>query len=132
MTSSDAAYPDIEIYLAQAPREPLNAWLGELLDAAPLRGAGRHQWKTHGHREGHSIPVLLVENAADGFASLWFDSAHTPWPRDTDCARDAAARLGCEVRCSLGSWQPGDDPDRFWQVLPDGTERAIDWPDSGR
>ncbi len=76
--------------------------------------------------------MLLVEKAADGFASLWFDSAHTPWPRDADCARDAAARLGCEVRCSLGGWQPGDDPDRFWQVLPDGHEGAIDWPDSGQ
>ena len=43
-----------------------------------------------------------------------------------------AARLGCEVRCSLGGWQPGDDPDRFLQVLPDGTEQAIDWPDSGQ
>ncbi|SDJ19527.1 hypothetical protein [Billgrantia gudaonensis] len=132
MTSSDIPYPDIEIYLAQAPQEPLNAWLGELLDAAPLHSVGRHRWKTRGHHAGHVIPVLLVENAADRFASLWFDSAHTPWPRDTDCARDAATRLGCEVRCSLGGWQPGDDPDRFWQVLPDGTERAIDWPDSGR
>jgi len=132
MTVSDARYPDIEIYLAEAPLAALDAWLGELLDAAPLRRAGRHQWQTRGHHAGHAIPVLLVERAADGFASLWFDSAHSPWPRDVDCARDAAARLACEVRCSLGGWQPGDDPDRFWQVLPDGTEQAIDWPDSGQ
>ncbi|MGR2738276.1 hypothetical protein ACUY1T_07475 [Billgrantia sp. Q4P2] len=129
---SSMRYPDIEIYLRQAPLDAINAWLGETLDAAPLHGAGRSKWQTRGHHEGHEIPVLLVEQAADGFASLWFDSQHTPWLRDCDCARDAASRLGCEVRCSLGGWQPGDEPDRFWQVLPDGSEGAIDWPDSGQ
>ncbi|RDB44841.1 hypothetical protein DU490_00700 [Halomonas sp. DQ26W] len=125
-------YPDIEIYLAKAPLEALNAWLGERLDCAPLSEAGRKQWQTRGHHDGHGVPILLVEKAADGYASLWFDSAHTPWPRDCDCAREAAARLDCEVRCSLGSWQPGDDPDRFWRVLPDGSEALIEWPDSGQ
>ncbi|MBW6390464.1 MAG: hypothetical protein LPK08_08485 [Halomonas sp.] len=129
---SHLRYPDIEIYLRQPQPGAIDAWLGETLDAAPLRGAGRGKWQTRGHHEGHEVPVLLVEKAADGFASLWFDSSHTPWLRDCDCARDAAARLGCEVRCSLGGWQPGDDPDRFWQVLPDGSENAIDWPDSGQ
>jgi hypothetical protein len=125
-------YPDIEIYLAKTPLEALNAWLGEILDAPPLSAAGRQKWQTRGHHDGRPVPVLLVEKAADGYASLWFDSAYTPWARDADCARDAATRLGCEVRCSLGSWQPGDDPDRFWRVLPDGSEAVIDWPDSGR
>lgn len=125
-------YPDIEIYLANADHECLNAWLSATLGAAPLEPAGKHKWRTHGQRDGTRVAVLLVENAADGFASLWFDSDATPWPRDTDCARDAAHALACEVRCSLGGWQPGDDPDRFWQVLPDGRESAIDWPDSGR
>lgn len=125
-------YPDIEIYLAQAPLEALDAWLAERLDAPPLKHAGKRKARTTGHGEGQRIPVLLVEQAADGYASLWFDSATTPWPRDVDCAREAAKRLGCEVRCSLGGWQPGDDPDRFWQVLPDGSEGAIDWPDSGQ
>ncbi|WP_206022501.1 hypothetical protein [Billgrantia bachuensis] len=129
---SNMRYPDIEIYLRQAPLEAIDAWLGETLDAAPLRGAGRGKWHTRGHHAGHEVPVLLVEKAADGFASLWLDSPHTPWLRDCDCARDAATRLGCEVRCSLGGWQPGDEPDRFWQVLPDGSEGAIDWPDSGQ
>ena len=129
---SQLHYPDIEVYLRQAPLAAIDAWLGETLDAAPLREAGRNKWQTRGHYDGQVVPVLLVEKAADGFASLWFDSDRTPWPRDCDCARDAAARLGCVVRCSLGGWQPGDDPDRFWQVLPDGSEGAIDWPDSGQ
>ena len=125
-------YPDIEIYLRRPLREALDAWLGDILAAAPLHAAGRGKWQTAGHCKEHAVPVLLVENAADGFASLWFDSHATPWPRDIDCARDAATRLDCEVRCSLGGWQPGDDPDRFWQVLPDGSEGPIDWPDSGQ
>lgn len=125
-------YPDIEIYLAEAVIERLDAWLGQTLDAVPLQPAGKRKWRGRGHRDGADIPILLVENAADGFASLWFDSDTTPWPRDTDCARDAARALGCEVRCSLGGWQPGDDPDRFWQVSPDGSEGAIVWPDSGQ
>lgn len=125
-------YPDIEIYLSQVPLDALNAWLGETLDAGPLAPAGKHKWRTRGRLGGREIPVLLVEKAADGFASLWLDSPDTPWESDQACAHAAADRLGCEVRCSLGGWQPGDDPDRFLQVLPDGSEREIDWPDSGR
>ncbi|WP_275288692.1 hypothetical protein [Halomonas elongata] len=126
------AYPDIEIYLAKAKLEALNAWLGETLDTPPLASAGKHRWRTQGQRNGHAIAILLVAKAADGFASLWFDSPDTPWTTDTDCAREAANRLDCEVRCSLGGWQPGDDPDAFLQVLPDGSEATIDWPDSGQ
>lgn len=125
-------YPDIEIYLAKADIARIEAWLSDALDAVPLKPAGKRKWRSRGHCDQAEVPVLLVESVADGFATLWFDSDATPWPRDTDCARDAAKRLDCEVRCSLGGWQPGDDPDRFWQVLPDGSEGAIHWPDSGQ
>ncbi|MGJ7459532.1 hypothetical protein ACR80S_00200 [Halomonas sp. MA07-2] len=132
MTSdSQPRYPDIEIYLAKAPFEALGEWLGAAIDAEPLAPAGKGQWRTRGHHDGEEVPVLLVEKAADGFASLWFNSPATPWENDAACARAAATRLGCEVRCSLGSWHPGDDPDRFLRVLPDGSEAEIDWPDSG-
>ncbi|MEQ6918574.1 hypothetical protein [Halomonas aquatica] len=126
------SYPDIEIYLARGDIERLDAWLHQAIGAEPLAPAGKRQWRTRGRRGEAEVPVLLMEKAADGFASLWLDSPHTPWATDTECAREAAPRLGCEVRCSLGGWQPGDDPDRFLQVLPDGTEQAIDWPDSGQ
>jgi hypothetical protein len=126
------SYPDIEIYLARMPLGALDAWLGEAIGAEPLAPAGKRQWRTRGRLDDHEFPVLLMEQAADGFASLWFDSPATPWPSDLACARTAARRLGCEVRCSLGGWLPGDDPDRFLRVLPDGREEEIDWPDSGR
>ncbi|MDN3521339.1 hypothetical protein [Halomonas ramblicola] len=128
---SDTRYPDIEVYLARVEAQRLDAWLAEAIDAEPLAPAGKGKRRTRGRLEGREIPVLLVERAADGYASLWFDSDATPWASDRACARAAAAHLGCEVRCSLGGWQPGDDPDRFLRVLPDGSEAEIDWPDSG-
>ncbi|RUR34617.1 hypothetical protein [Vreelandella nanhaiensis] len=125
-------YPDIEVYIASVSHDTLNAWLAETLLAAPLSPAGKGKWKTRGIYQGGDVPVLLVENVADGFASLWFDSANTPWMTDQECAQHAAEALQTEIRCSLGGWHPGADPDRFWQVLPGGKEGAIEWPDSGR
>ena len=46
-------------------------------------------------------------------------------------ARAAARALQVETRCSLGSWQPGDEPDRFFRVMADGSEEAFTWPDKG-
>ncbi|MEE3215560.1 MAG: hypothetical protein VX259_08320 [Pseudomonadota bacterium] len=124
-------YPDIEIYLGDCDPERISRWLAETIDAAPLVSRGKFKWSTQGQRESSVIPVLLVAKAADGFASLWLDSADSPWATDAEFARAAAKALECEVRCSLGGWQPGDDPDRFLRVLPDGSESAFDWPDSG-
>lgn len=129
---SQVHYPDIEIYLASASIDAVNRWLSATLGAAPLAPAGRGRWRTRGYHAGDAVPVLLVERAADGFTSLWLDSPATPWASDAACARAAAQALACEVRCSLGSWHPGDDPDRFLQVLPNGSEVEIDWPDSGQ
>ncbi|MCO7246540.1 hypothetical protein [Halomonas sp. Mc5H-6] len=125
-------YPDIEIYLADVVHSALNEWLANALDAPPLASAGKGKWRTQGTCQGHTVPVLLVEKAADGFASLWLDSRHSPWQTDQEAAQYAAEALQTEIRCSLGGWHPGDDPDRFWQVLPDGREGPIQWPDSGR
>ncbi|HSH49456.1 MAG TPA: hypothetical protein VK991_12800 [Halomonas sp.] len=124
-------YPDIEIYLAKVKREAIDAWLGETIEASALAPAGKLRWRSRGRYRGDVIPILLVEKAADGFASLWLDSPATPWTTDAELARAAVAALGCEVRCSLGGWHPGDDPDRFLQLSPGGDEAVIEWPDSG-
>lgn len=124
-------YPDIEIYLASVERNAIDSWLGNAIGATPLEPAGKLRWRSRGRYQGDVIPVLLVERAADGFASLWLDSPATPWATDADLARDCVAALGCEVRCSLGGWSPGDDPDRFLQISADGSETVIEWIDSG-
>lgn len=131
MPIDESRYPDIEIYLAKASIDDLDDWLRLAIQADPLAPSGKHQWRSRGRFDHDDIPVLLVEKAADGFASLWFDSSHTPWETDRACARAAAAHLGCEIRCSLGGWQPGDDPDRFLRVCSDGREEEFIWPDSG-
>ena len=95
-------FPDIEVYLARVTLDDINAWLADVLSAPPLSPAGKGKWKTRGQYQGDSVPVLLVDNAADGFASLWFDSGHTPWHTDQECAQHAAEALQVEVRCSLG------------------------------
>ncbi|MFC0268807.1 hypothetical protein [Kushneria aurantia] len=125
-------YPDIEVYLDCSDIERIAAWLSDALQApVRLERAGKRQWRALPQCDGLPLPILLVEAAADRFASLWLDSDRTPWPRDADCAREASRQLECEVRCSLGGWQPGDDPDRFFQVKPDGSEGVIHWPDAG-
>lgn len=125
-------YPDIEIYLDCNDVERIRAWLGEALGTpVELARTGNKQWRAQPLYQDSPLPVLLVEEAADRFASLWFDSPRTPWARDADCARAASRALGCEVRCSLGGWQPGDDPDRFFRVGPDASEGVIHWPDAG-
>ncbi|WP_158774935.1 hypothetical protein [Cobetia sp. L2A1] len=128
----DEQYPDIEIYLKPLSIEALGAWLGEQFgQVVVFQPAGRLQHRARLTRDGNDIALLVVEKVANGFASLWFDSAATPWARDVDCARAAAAALQVESRCSLGSWQPGDEPDRFYRILPDGSEEAFTWPDKG-
>ncbi|WP_199287812.1 hypothetical protein [Kushneria phosphatilytica] len=126
-------YPDIEIYLQCHDIDTIARWLSEALGGpVDFRPAGRNRWRCRISSQDTTIPVLLIDNATEDFASLWFDSDATPWPRDVDCARQASQALNCKVRCSLGSWQPGDDPDRFLQVNADGEEHVIDWPDSGQ
>ena len=125
-------YPDIEIYLAPVSLDAVQRWLSNRLEQpVTLKASSKGQWRARVETPGGTVPVLLIEKAADRFMSLWLDSDATPWPRDVDCARDARESLGIEVRCSLGGWQPGDEPDRFFRVLASGEEEVFHWPDPG-
>lgn len=121
-------YPDIEVYFAPLDIDALNAWLQERI-GAELASTGKNKWRGRGEFEGVGLPVLVMASVADGFASLWIDSPSSPWPRDIDLARDINAHLQVEVRCSLGGWHPGDEPDRFMCLKSDGEESVIEWPD---
>lgn len=121
--------PDIEIYLADIAAPAVADWLAARFPGAtPPRPAGKRQWRLHLPHAGTRIPVLIIEAAAPGFTSVWFDSPHTPWPDDQACAREAFAHFGCEVRATPGSWQEGDDPDLWWRLGPEG-EGLLHWPD---
>ena len=121
---------DIEIYLKETPAAAILEWLHVRFPAEPaaaLRPAGKRQWRTEVEHEGKRIPVLLIEEAAPGFTTLWVNSAHTPWADDVACAREAHARFGTEIRATPGSWRDGDDPDAWWSIAAEG-EKLIHWP----
>lgn len=122
-------HPDIEIYLQALPASHIVSWLQQRFPAAcsAARPAGKKQWQLRIQHQGHAIPVLIIEEASPGFTSLWFDSAHTPWPDDMACAREAFAHFACEIRATPGSWQEGDDPDRWWRIHGGG-EDFVQWP----
>lgn len=104
-------------------------WLSARFPDAPaaLRPAGKKQWRTVLTQGAEDIPVLMIEEAAPGFTSVWFNSAHTPWADDLACAREAHRHFGREVRATPGSWHEGDDPDAWWSVAADG-EKLVHWP----
>lgn len=121
--------PDIEIYLQETPANAVMEWLaGRFPDhPAAMRPAGKKQWRTVLRHGAASIPVLVIEDAAPGFTSVWLNSPHTPWNDDQACARDAHAHFGREVRATAGSWQEGEDPDAWWCISAAG-EKLIHWP----
>lgn len=115
--------PDIEIYLREEHLDALTAWLEEQvghLRLEPWREAVRRGALTAGE---HHIPLMIVRKAAGKWASVWFDSAYTPWETDLDCARAVHHGLGEEVRCSVGGWsEQEDDPesDRWIKINASG------------
>ena len=142
---SDARQSDIEIYVA-APSARIVTWLNQRCAwSTPLTPMRRGGMATHrgealvpatGHDGGAGdigrapalpVPVLVVEDAADGFTSVLFDSPAAPWVDDLACAKEVAVALDCEVRCTDGSWQDGQAEDEGWlSVSPAGT-RPIRW-----
>lgn len=122
--------PDIEIYIAAVTPEAVLDWLRQRFPdaAATPKPAGRKQWKLALQHAGRTLPVLVIQDAAPGYVSVWFDSPHTPWADDIACARDAFAHFRSEVRATPGSWQEGDDPDRWWHITAAG-EGFVSWPE---
>lgn len=122
--------PDIEIYLASTPASAVLDWLAARFPESAgdkPRPAGKKQWKQVLRQGDTRITVLVIEDAAPGFTSVWFDSPDTPWADDIACAREAFAHFGTEVRATPGSWHEGDDPDLWWKLDASGESR-LHWP----
>ena len=117
--------PEIEVYLCDCTEERLVAWLesvvgplGEPEDA----GASIVYSSTIG-------PVVVTPGIEGGpFVGVWFNTSHTPWTTDVDCARQAARELACTVRCCPGQYFP-EVPrlsDIFLEISGDA-EELIEW-----
>lgn len=122
--------PDIEIYLQAADSAVIKDWLEQRFSqgkALIWRTAGKKSWKTTLTHQDQHIPVQIIEGASPGFVSVWFDSPHTPWANDHDCAREVFQSLGGVIRATVGSWQEGDDPDLWWEISDSG-ECELHWP----
>ncbi|WP_242521653.1 hypothetical protein [Motiliproteus sp. SC1-56] len=119
-------HPDIEIYIKAHPLVRIEQWLRARFDTVEPAGSTKQGVRFYLSWQGQRLPALVVEKAAGNFTSLWFDSDQTPWDRDIDCAREAAAEFECEVRCIASGWKEGDEPDEWWSITP-SEEKTILW-----
>lgn len=128
--TSEARPEDVEIYIA-ASAELISAWLVERFGAdIKLKVARRGGMLVHQGElawGGATIPVLIVDDVADSFASLLFAAVQAPWQSDLACAQDAAAALRCEVRCVDRAWRSDQSEDEGWLAITADNVRAIRW-----
>lgn len=125
------AFPDIEIYVQDPEQSQIDQWFSELFTqiSAPKRLDKRTLAYEVTTATGVQFSVNVVEKAAGKYWSIWFDSPETPWATDIDCARAAFAFFGKTIRCSVGSWEPDQPMDLWWQISNKG-EGEISWPDN--
>ncbi|MBB1485109.1 hypothetical protein [Oceanospirillum sediminis] len=123
-------FPDIEIYVNDPELEQIVQWLNEVFASVeePVRLDKRTLLYKTINADGKEIPVNVVEKAAGKYWSVWFDSPESPWATDIDCARAAFAYFNTTIRCSVGSWEPDQPMDLWWQISKKG-EGEISWPD---
>ncbi len=109
--------PDIEIYLLSCKTESILNWLNSRFTVInePKQNA-KSTYVTVQHKS-HEIKVVILEEAAGKkFTSVWFDSSHTPWENDVECAKEVFLSLNCEVRCIHSGWSEEDNPDDWWVI----------------
>jgi len=123
-------FPDIEIYVQEPKLETVESWRNELFSslAEPKRLDKSKLLYTEVNAEGTEVPVHVVEKAAGKYWSIWFDSPESGWATDIECARGAFAFFNSTIRCSVGSWEPDQPLDLWWQISKNG-EGEISWPD---
>jgi hypothetical protein len=118
---------DIEIYIQACPMEPLLNWLARVFGKANRTlkegTVAIYRFQT----ASEIVPVIVTPPTdAGGWTSVWFNSPHTPWATDLDCARQAAAELGCTVRCER-SEQSGKQPAKMFVNIAAGQETLVAW-----
>lgn len=123
---------DIEIYAKGLKLNAIENWLSNCFEEVKCLISGKVVHDFVVQHQGHSIPVMVVENAVGkAWTSIWFKSGPTPWETDTDCARQLNQFTQCRVRANAAPWSDGEDMDEWWQITEDGTESKISWPNAG-
>lgn len=120
---------DIEIYLLNPDVQQVVAWLAQRFDSVMAQTNDKlpaTAWSALVQHGDHQLPVMLVLKASSQFASLWFNSPHSPWADDLACAQDLHAALGFEVRCSPSGWEEGQESE-LWYQLRHGQLNLIPW-----
>ena len=130
-------FPDIEIYAKTNNLNAILDWINSRLQATSSPRKTGFTSKLESNHKGCIIPISITPNAAGKhFCSVTFDSAHSPWANDLECARDAFDYLKTEVRCSATGWsEDGDNSDseantdeQWWKISDEGEVRT-DWRD---
>jgi hypothetical protein len=130
--STSPAYPDIEIYLADATKDEIVGWLATILSEINLtQSSSKRRTFSYSAKSLHQqceveVQFMIIEKANANFTSLWFKTGQTPWSTDLECARAAADQFPAEIRCSPGPWNPDQDNDE-WVSIQDSQESTIIW-----
>lgn len=125
-------YPDIEIYIYDTSAEQIIAWLDSIftrIESVKTSNKGKTRTLIADNTGGipaSQVSIIIVENAKDNFTSVWFQSEHTPWSTDIECARSASSQFTSEIRCTAGSWNQEQLLDG-WISLTAKNESSIIW-----
>jgi len=120
---------DIEIYIVNTSPEAIREWLQSCFDTVNLTISKQSQaMKGELSLRGQSILFTLYPKAqGKNITGLWFQSSHTPWPTDLDCAKAASKSLDTEVRCSKNNWKEGEEAETLWWSIKGDQEKLITW-----
>ena len=125
--------PDLEVYIKCPDISVIQHWLAEQLPSLTLLKEKKGKPITYIYQADHNgqrLPIVLVEKAAGGFASLWIDSNQSPWDNDEALATVLIKQLGLEIRFAKGGWSEGDaetEENETWIKLTPNGKREIQW-----
>ncbi|MFD2229760.1 hypothetical protein [Alkalimarinus sediminis] len=121
--------PDIEVYIKECSIEEIISWLGSVFNDVNTHGPlDKPSINVTCSTANNSIPLTIYTGAAGKlYTSLWFQSEHTPWKTDLDCAMAMANALGNEVRCATDSWQESEDSDNQWWKITREGKTMVSW-----
>ncbi|MCJ8313985.1 MAG: hypothetical protein HRU38_18390 [Saccharospirillaceae bacterium] len=120
--------PDIEIYVKTKDGQIIKNWLERFFNQTIDLVKNGDLQSSNIQYNSQIIPVNIMLNAQGGYSSLWFDSEHTDWLNDLECAKAFVNDTKIEARCIKSSWAEDEveDPDCWLQIEKDSISE-INW-----